>query len=1211
MDLPRQPVPPAIIDSDDAPRERCRSGSPPPALEFRSSTNAWSMYRVFPVKPARDPDEEDRSLASYCDPVAFDVRAAESRDARRTRGLAVPDERPPYSPFPNVSTFEYVYWQNTGANKKSDQQINGLARVMQEDDFNASDLAGFDAARELKRLDDYTEDDVGSPFSAQDGWIEGEVHVHVPKEGVCYASEDKAPVFTLKGVWHRRFREVIRSSLQQESVKDWHMVPHRLYPSSSSPSPEPCTSRSSSAGSSSSSTSSSSFTSSSSRPNDSPEEDIRVWSEIFNSDTALEEDATIRAQPRQAGDPDDLEYCVTLICLYSDSTRLTNFGKANLWPIYLYFGNQSKYTRGRPTAYAARHMAYIPSLPDQIQDFYTDQYDESATTAVLKFLRRELVQQILLLLLDDEFMYIYVHGDVVVCGDGITRRQFPRFVLHTADFLEKILLTCLKFISQCPCPRCKVPRARLIEMGTRADDYRRNKTRVDDNDVNWRITLARKWIFEDGMPLTSVYIDRILGSLSLTPTRSAYSIKLREHNFNFYSLFAPDFMHEVELGVWRTIFTHLMRILHAVGEDSIQTFNKRFRQVPTFGRSTIRKFSRNVCDQGKLAARDYEDRLQCFMPVFEGLLKSKADNRMALDLIFDLATLHALGKLRMHVPKTIEALGTAASNVGTSTRVFISKVCSKYATVELPKELAARGRRKARKPRKAGAPAPTVRGRKELNCNTPKFHALRDYATTVLALGPLDNSSAHTGEVEHIHSKDVYGRTNKVNHEAQIARRTLLAEKLRMIRTRVDTGRARRKKLMDARERKKNSEAAGLEDNDNMKLPSEDDEKTKLPYSSATQRYHVAKSQRSHDNIFNWVSSFGDDPALIDFYLKLKEHALSRLEERGQFDPGYDTSAGYSFQDRARLVIHKEQLYWHDVVRLNWTSYDLQRSQDAVNPRNHADIMLLAHNTGEADAHPYLYARVVRVFHINVRLYDSPMASFERMDVLFVRWFRIDPSVPGGLQQKRLHRVEFVPHGGEEEACGFVNPVDVVRGCHIIAAFAHGRVDTLLGPSMARKIRVTRKSDKAPEDDKDFRYHYVNFFVDRDMFMRYFGGGIGHRGVTQRTSAQLDEEDADSDWQDIVEDAPTEAARPEDLLELVPEIAQAGVGYALQQELEIFRAGLESDDGEESDEEEDEEQVPEWELEDEDGRPENVGMEGDALAQGLEEEYEIFGYAAP
>lgn len=112
--------------------------------------------------------------------------------------------------------------------------------------------------------------------------------------------------------------------------------------------------------------------------------------------------------------------------------------------------------------------------------------------------------------------------------------------------------------------------------------------------MKWRITLARKWIFEDGMPLTSVFLDRILGPLSLTPTRvrimpvgltqrthethkqSAYSIRLQEHNFNFYSLFAPDFMHEVELGVWRTIFTHYMRILHAVGGDAIQTFNKRY-----------------------------------------------------------------------------------------------------------------------------------------------------------------------------------------------------------------------------------------------------------------------------------------------------------------------------------------------------------------------------------------------------------------------------------------------------------------------------------------------------------------------------------------------------------------------------------------------------------------------------------------------------------
>ena len=35
-----------------------------------------------------------------------------------------------------------------------------------------------------------------------------------------------------------------------------------------------------------------------------------------------------------------------------------------------------------------------------------------------------------------------------------------------------------------------------------------------------------------------------------------------------------------------------------------------FRQIPTFGRDTIRKFTTNMSELNKLAARDYEDLLQ-------------------------------------------------------------------------------------------------------------------------------------------------------------------------------------------------------------------------------------------------------------------------------------------------------------------------------------------------------------------------------------------------------------------------------------------------------------------------------------------------------------------------------------------------------------------------------------------------------------------------
>jgi hypothetical protein len=40
-------------------------------------------------------------------------------------------------------------------------------------------------------------------------------------------------------------------------------------------------------------------------------------------------------------------------------------------------------------------------------------------------------------------------------------------------------------------------------------------------------------------------------------------------------MFVPDLMHEFELGVWKAVFTHLMRILHTYGNDTISILNSR------------------------------------------------------------------------------------------------------------------------------------------------------------------------------------------------------------------------------------------------------------------------------------------------------------------------------------------------------------------------------------------------------------------------------------------------------------------------------------------------------------------------------------------------------------------------------------------------------------------------------------------------------------
>ena len=89
---------------------------------------------------------------------------------------------------------------------------------------------------------------------------------------------------------------------------------------------------------------------------------MRAYTDIYNSDAMLEEDIKIRAMGRHPDDDPNTEVAVLAMLLWSDSTHLASFGTASLWPVYLYFGNLSKYVRARPNAHAAHHIAYIPSV---------------------------------------------------------------------------------------------------------------------------------------------------------------------------------------------------------------------------------------------------------------------------------------------------------------------------------------------------------------------------------------------------------------------------------------------------------------------------------------------------------------------------------------------------------------------------------------------------------------------------------------------------------------------------------------------------------------------------------------------------------------------------------------------------------------------------------------------------------------------------------
>lgn len=56
-----------------------------------------------------------------------------------------------------------------------------------------------------------------------------------------------------------------------------------------------------------------------------------------------------------------------------------------------------------------------------------------------------------------------------------------------------------------------------------------------------------------------------------------FSAFFSESNFKFdvFLMLVVDLMHEFELGVWKALLTHLIRMLYAVGTHAVNTFNTK------------------------------------------------------------------------------------------------------------------------------------------------------------------------------------------------------------------------------------------------------------------------------------------------------------------------------------------------------------------------------------------------------------------------------------------------------------------------------------------------------------------------------------------------------------------------------------------------------------------------------------------------------------
>ncbi|KAJ3574499.1 hypothetical protein NP233_g1729 [Leucocoprinus birnbaumii] len=432
---------------------------PRPAIISRTAPDVFGLYREYARFPQNDP-EDAHTLDNYCSSPNIATNAG-TKPRRWWVGLggAHGKAKEFYAAFMNATTYRLMKWFSSSTTKSLSDLDNLVKDVLLPPDFDSKDLKGFSSEREGKRVDRETGIAAinSGVFIQQNGWKVSSVELKIPFEGVEYPQgEDSAPAFPVHAI------PPLHPSITVPTNYSGKRHPMAL--------PNAC---------------------------------------LYNSDAFLEEHAKLQQQKSSTGPNAHLETAVAAIMLWSDATHLADFGSASLWPSYCYFGNQSKYERLKPSNFAAHHIAYVPPLTRAFQDWYRNHPDNnkkpsgasehpdntekfSASRELLTHLKRELMHAIWTLLLDPEFCHAYEHGIPVDCADGVRRLLFPRFFTYSADYPEKALLATIRFLGGCPCPRCKIKKDQICDLGTDSESL----LRVIMVDViwEWRLGYTNKWL---------------------------------------------------------------------------------------------------------------------------------------------------------------------------------------------------------------------------------------------------------------------------------------------------------------------------------------------------------------------------------------------------------------------------------------------------------------------------------------------------------------------------------------------------------------------------------------------------------------------------------------------------------------------------------------------------------------------------------------------
>ena len=306
---------------------------------YTQERNAFGLSRSYKGTPSSVPDQP--GALSY---IPRYVHPKSRREPRTIQDIIFP--------YPNLSSFllDHHFWTTSTTKSRNDRNL--LRDLIARDDFSKDDIkeTNFHKMEEELRGRSSRHD-----WEQQRGWRTSDLAIGIPlgiKRTTPVRREDAAhearlrnapcpppsteadlegyPV-SIQNFHYRPICEVIRETFSQDpAARTFHYHPYKqTYHSPTNPGL--------------------------------PTE--RVYDELYTSDTWIREDARIQTiKIDQSNREHDLPRAIAAIMVWSDETVLNPFGQNKAWPVYIFFGNQPKGERSKPTAGGGRHLAYLPEV---------------------------------------------------------------------------------------------------------------------------------------------------------------------------------------------------------------------------------------------------------------------------------------------------------------------------------------------------------------------------------------------------------------------------------------------------------------------------------------------------------------------------------------------------------------------------------------------------------------------------------------------------------------------------------------------------------------------------------------------------------------------------------------------------------------------------------------------------------------------------------